>query len=1071
MKPVRILFREFLLLAVLPLFCVAGQKDSIPVERLKFQKLTIDNGLSQGMVTAIVQDKNGFMWFATKDGLNKFDGYTFKVYRHDLRDTLSLADNFIHSVISDPKGLLWIQFTNGEMDIFNPATETAWHLSRYFPLLKSKYPLSRRIMQRLSGPVFVQERMHYFKVEANEEKDGGRFGYRVEVSDLSSFLPARKTIDFPTPFIASSKEFYIVFNDSVFIYPDPDLSKRMPPRVLPAGLVIAHCLDPLKCGSIEAEDTVRHMLLSICYGIFSLTDTRTGKRIKTVEPGGHFRQLYIRSAGFDNLGRIWLLTIGELFLYDPSTDKFCQITATDPSIPDGDFNYATSFCTDRSGVVWIGTPGFGLMRYSNRVERFHHITGNGKENYVIQGIWEDTDKNRIWLKRAASLTTYDRKSKIFSDPFSSRPQERTGLLHIDGRPADARSAALWKPANLAWGNGFLPAPDGYWLLNEPFLCYLDKDLNVVRRMKSSLAMKPYLGTTFIARNGVTWMATGLDKELSLHRLDEDSDTILRSIPFPVRESTNAYPFTSAIVDDSVGNLWIGTMAGLYRFDPVREEWKSYVHQDDDTASLPVNMVFSLYMDAQLPGTLWVGTNGGGLVRFDCATGKGTAFTTRTGLPNDVIYGILPDNKGYIWMSTNQGIARMNKVTAEVRTFTVKDGLQSNEFNRYASCVLSDGNLVFGGMNGLNIFDPDEISDYNFQPQVNFTGIKIGNREVALHAWDLQKENPVFTDEGFRLRYNQNFIAFSFASADYSATDKLRYKYRLDGLDTDWLPVTRLNEATYTNLDPGSYTFRVRGTNSDGVWSDHEASINIFIIPPWWKTWWFRAVAVLLVAAGIYTFYRDRLREAIRLMALRNRIASDLHDEIGSTLSSISLYSEAAKRMLDGNDRATRVLAKINTNTSEMMEAMSDIVWAINSRNDKLDNLVNRMRSFAVQVSEACKFRLHLAENKDLPVMPLDMFERKNMYLIFKEAVNNAAKYSACKNLWIVFSSRNHILEMRIRDDGNGFHPETAGSERGENRGGNGLVNMRKRAEDLNGTLSIVSSPGQGTEIILNVPLK
>jgi signal transduction histidine kinase len=207
------------------------------------------------------------------------------------------------------------------------------------------------------------------------------------------------------------------------------------------------------------------------------------------------------------------------------------------------------------------------------------------------------------------------------------------------------------------------------------------------------------------------------------------------------------------------------------------------------------------------------------------------------------------------------------------------------------------------------------------------------------------------------------------------------------------------------------------------------------------------------------------------MSLRNRIASDLHDEIGSTLSSISLYSEAAKKMLNGNEQADKVLTKINSNTSQMMEAMSDIVWAINTRNDKLDNLVNRMRAFAVQVSEAKKFDLHLAENKDLPDMPLDMYERKNIYLIFKEAVNNAAKYSECKNVWIDFSNKSHLLEMKITDDGTGFTVADASRLSKNKGGGNGLMNMKKRADDLKGELRIISEEGKGTEVILKMRLK
>ena len=269
----------------------------------------------------------------------------------------------------------------------------------------------------------------------------------------------------------------------------------------------------------------------------------------------------------------------------------------------------------------------------------------------------------------------------------------------------------------------------------------------------------------------------------------------------------------------------------------------------------------------------------------------------------------------------------------------------------------------------------------------------------------------------------------------------------------------------------SYTFRVKGANSDGVWNEKGASINIIILPAWYQTWWFRLSLFLIVAGGIYSFYRFRLAQQIKLLSIRNNIASDLHDEIGSTLSSISISSTLIQKKMDSDPTEVNgLLNQISNNTHNMMEAMSDIVWAINSKNDRFDNLVNRMRSFAIEILEPENILLHLQVSEHLNHVKLNMQQRKNFYLIFKEAVNNIAKYAACTNVWVDIESKGGKIMMKIKDDGKGF---SAASIKEDNRpqfGGNGLVNMYKRATELKGTIAIDSVVGKGTGIILEFPV-
>lgn len=1038
---------KLLLLLLVP-FYVSAQPEGIPAERLKFQMLTIDDGLSQGLVTAIAQDKHGFLWFGTKDGLNKYDGYKFKIYRPIANDSTSLSGNHIFNLLVDVRGLLWIFFANGKIDVFNTETEIAFHFHEAEEKVNLAAWWQFRFTQKTDGTVFYFDASSFVKLEAVADA-GSRFGYRFKIHDLTSRLPHRSKTGINS-FISSDNELYFFFNDSVYIYSDADLS-------LPVEKKKYHYTKFSQTGTsgvFMLEDSIHHRLMSMGEDFFTLYDKRSGIKTDSVTFGKYYKGNYFNDYKFDYKGRIWIASGYDLFLYDPETKIMKRLLAQDANVKDVMLTRVTSIFHDRSGVTWLGADGYGLIKYNPAAERFHHVSGSGSHPISVQGIWEDNDGQRIWFSRNEGTTAfYDRRNSRITEPLI---QEK-----------DAANKSLAKKLN---SKAFCVDKNGYWMLNDHRICYFDRDMKMRKKIIPQKVNLLHDGSSVKDSRGNVWIASGYGKGFVLHKLNENSESELASYWFPVQETYSLYPFASALVTDAHDNLWIGTVEGLFFFNTEKETWARYVHNENDSATLPVNIIFSLCNDPDSENILWVGTNGGGLARFDKNTGRCITYATDAGLPNNVIYGILADESGNLWLSTNNGIARFNPQTKAVKTFTVKDGLQSNEFNRYASCKLASGELVFGGVNGFNIFDPAEINENPFQPNILFTGFKIGNKEVPLSTKGVLAKN-IFAAKEINLNYTQNFITFSFASTDYSASDNITYQYQLEGLDDDWLPATRLNEATYTNLSPGAYTFKVRGTNSDGAWSKNEAAINIFISPPWWGTWWFRALVVLIVAAAIYSFYRYRLTQAVKLMSLRNRIASDLHDEIGSTLSSISFYSEAAKKMLNGNEAADKVLTKINSNTSEVMEAMSDIVWAINTRNDKLDNLVNRMRSFAVQVSESKNFQLHLTENEDLPGMPLDMYERKNMYLVFKEAVNNAAKYSECRNLWIEFSNKNHLLEMKIKDDGAGFSPLTFENGQGTERGGNGLVNMKKRADDLNGELKIISEPGKGTEIILRMKLR
>jgi two-component sensor histidine kinase len=427
----------------------------------------------------------------------------------------------------------------------------------------------------------------------------------------------------------------------------------------------------------------------------------------------------------------------------------------------------------------------------------------------------------------------------------------------------------------------------------------------------------------------------------------------------------------------------------------------------------------------------------------------------------VVYGILADKGGHLWLSTNYGIADFDPKRKLFRNFTSRDGLQNNEFNRYAFAKRND-TLFFGGINGINYFLPDQIHALR-PPRVFLTGFSLFNKPLDF----MQQDSPLATDISYtkhiELQYDQNMIGLTFAAADYRGSGHTRYRYRLDGLDKQWIIINAGHEATYTNLDPGHYTFQVQASVDGIEWGTQPGLLTIDIIAPFWQRWYFYMLAAVFTCLVLYGIYRYRMQQIMRLQHLRHRISRDLHDEVGSSLSTISIYSKVASAQLESATNPRELLQKISENTEQAMEAMSDIIWSTTVENDHFENIINRMREHAVQLFEAKDYALHFTEDESVKTLKMDMEKRKDFYLIYKETLNNIAKHAHGQHVWIDIARIGSNIRLSIRDDGQGFDAATRKS-------GNGIGNINNRAKALKGKMILTSAPGRGSSTVLEFPV-
>jgi two-component sensor histidine kinase len=515
-----------------------------------------------------------------------------------------------------------------------------------------------------------------------------------------------------------------------------------------------------------------------------------------------------------------------------------------------------------------------------------------------------------------------------------------------------------------------------------------------------------------------------------------------------------------ILQDSEETFWVATSNGLNRFnlsdestlDSSQLHFDRFYHDPSNPKSLSNNYVLSIH-EAQ-NGDLWFGTMLGlsHLKKRDRDKPEFTRYFMKNGLPNDVVYGILEDSRGNLWLSTNNGLSCFDPRAETFKNYDMRDGLQSNEFNSGAYAQTAEGTLIFGGVNGATEFHPDSLRDNPYLPPIVMTEFYIFNEPEKLNQ-------TISNIDEIILSYRENYFSFDFASLDFSIPDRNRFAYMLEGLDQDWIYSGNRPFAGYTRVDPGEYVFKVKGTNSDGAWNDAGASVRIIITPPFWKTWWFTLLGILTIGGGIAFLILYRVKRLLEIERLRSKIAANLHDDIGAGLTEISIMGEVIGQKLPQSSKQliSSEIQKIGATSRGLIDNMSDIVWLVNPRRDSLYDLISRLGDSYTSLLDATNIQFKTQNLDTLKNVRLSMEYRQHLFLIFKEAINNSVKYSQGTEIFLNVVLKGKKLKMQLTDNGRGFEPQSAAK-------GNGLANMKKRAELIKGTLKIKSIIEKGTEI-------
>ena len=975
----------------------------------RIDKLGLQEGLSEGYVYAIHQDKKGFIWIGTHGGLNRYDGYGFKLFQYNPFDSTSLGDNSVFFLKEDERnGKFWIGGSSC-LNEFDPAT---------FKNIRYRYP-DKQI--EFSDGVFLNEHeillaceynvllfntltKKFTKVPIYDENDD-----LVSLSRVENLCTDRKG------------NYMIMSKTGIFFFDVPTRSCKRKTNTSPDFSAFYQ----YQTFNVLEDKSGYYWIATNKKGLIRF-DPRS-KEIKTMPLPSNLK---IESLRFDvvtedSQGNIWGGCSNGLFKVNPQTlaseyfssDRTKRVFLSHPEI--------NVIREDKNHFMWIGTVGGGVNKMVPQNVGFKNLliakdTAGVKTGTYTMALQEID--NNVWF-----TNIWDQVGKA---------DLRTGKITLFTKPLQSVGYSWYSEGALAKDKNNLPL-----VLNGESVYEINESNGKVMSQRA-----PGLFHIHQSENGKTYYFVKTDVEKTFCR----NDTIYGNQFFYDAE------------DDQNGNIWIGTSKGLIRLDTKTNAITQFQHDDKQMNSISSDFIYALEVDHKNQD-IWMAAYNGGLCSYHIPSGKFRHYSREDGLADNIVYSIEKDHHGNLWFSTNAGISTYNITNHSFRHYGVADGLLNHEFDRQTSCRNAAGWIFFGGILGIDYFHPDSIVKNNTQPELAFTNFRVFNKDYIPSG---DKVSPHID-----LNYKDSYIAIEFSALDYNSQQKIQYAYKLNN-SKEWVKLANQHSLSFSDLPTGSHHLYIRSTNNEGIWLDNAISCTIVVHPAWWQTAWFRVglalIFILLAILLVRYYYRRKLEKQMATLEKqqaiekeRTRIATDMHDDLGAGLSRIKFLSETIGIKKQQQQPIEEDITKIREYSHEMIDKMGEIVWALNEKNDSLNDLLSYTRSYAVEYLS----QMGITCTVDAPEYQYTGFVsgefRRNIFLSVKESLHNVSKHARASHVSITMNISNQLVIV-ISDNGVGFNPSH------RRKHGNGLLNIEKRMKDIDGTVKIVN--GKGTEIRLVAPL-
>ncbi len=1031
-----------------------------PNTSLRFASFSLQQGLSQSVVNVTFQDSQGYLWFGTQDGLNRYDGYHFTIFRPDPDDPSSLSDRGIYDIAEDTHGSLWIATLVGGLNRYDRASGTFTH---YFHDPDNPDSLGGNCIRSLlvdqDGRLWVGSDGGLDVFDPSQDRFVSH--YRSIVGDKTSLLSNRITdiLQDRTGIIWIASEAglsYLAESAGSFIHFTHDASD-------PASLMGS------KVNHIS-EDRRGDLWLGTELGLERLDRQELAFEHFTSSPktAGKLSHPGVKSTLEDHNGNLWVATADGLNLLDRQSGLFTVYRHVDGDPASLANSISLSLYEDREGILWVGTYGGGVSELDPGHNKFPLLEYDSlsPKNISSFGLIEDHTGALWFTLYGQGVLQLDRQTgRYYLYQHDPDDPENSLLDNFAWTVSESRDGTIWIGSNQ--GLNALDPQTGQ------FTHYQNKDNQID---DPSHLGGVTAGFTLEDRRGRLWIAmpTGLDC------FDRSTGIFTHYKSNPDEPGSLSTPNVSYIYESTQGDIWIGMYeGGLSRLDQETGQFIHYQNDPSDPQSISSNVVLSIMQDHT--GAMWLGTTEG-LNLFNPLDGKARHFTVKDGLPNDVVYGIVEDDQGYLWLSTNYGLSRFDPDTGSVHNYNYDDGLQSDEFNTFAFGKTRQGEIIFAGISGTNIFKPGDILDNAYVPPVVLTQLMQGGQPVSLSQ---AAKDPIQVT----LRWPFNYFEFEFAALSYAHPENNRYAYFLEKFDQGWIDSGTYNYGRYTNLPGGTYTLHIKGTNNDGLWNETGTSLVVKVIPPVWQTWWFRIAAGLLLVGGVFGVYRLRMRsienynrhlkkqvdertheietlfektKELAIIEERNRLARDLHDSAKQKAFAALAQLGAVRSLMTGEaGKAKSHLDEVEDLVYEVIQELTFLIQEMYPMALKEKGLVTFLREYIFEWENRNDIYVSLVVSQEQR-LPLEI--EQAMFRIAQECLANVARHSHASQVNITLNYNGSQLEMRLEDNGCGFKLD-------QKPAGVGMRTMQERAVMIGGSLDIDSSPGNGTRIHVRVPIQ
>lgn len=977
-----------------------------------YQLFSTNEGLSSNSCNALLEDSKGFIWIGTSEGLNRFDGHQVKQFFHNPADTSSLCGNTIKCLAEAPDGKIWIGTYGSGIGVFDPVKETFEHYQLYSEHFLTT--ASNRINQLYINP----------DGSVISTTEGGMFLYipsRNEFILLSLPQAEQKWSGTHVHLSSNSLRQGLWFNQSGHLwYYDSKTGKLFSKYNNPENWAVfsREWLTQYAMGDDQTIYLVDESSKQICS--FNPQTRQLQEWGIAYQVGGKLPNRMLFSSEHQAL----LLSYWDepsCFISLSNRSRFSEPFTLDYPGCIGNVR-VNSLIKDSNGIEWIATSNGLFARNAKTQSHELHWFTNRPDDWVIKALL--VDKEACWLLASDGIYRSDLKTEV---------RQKLSLPAINEKSLSCLYAVPGTSYLLVGHSEGLLQIDRSSLQVSRFREYSDSSAFSFKRDILQFVHTDVKGRLWVG----TWKGNLTGFESRTGKVFFHASYKTTSILWP---KSGLLCF-----HESPQGIYIGFNGGdgVWKWDESTQKFSPFLTPQRFPRFDGV--VDALYADAT---NIYIGTHGGGMCIWNNTAQTMTYLSRYNGLIGDYVYRILDIGNGNLLFTTNNGIGTLRKSDCFLKAFN-QDFKQDVPLFSNSGYIGPDGRIWFYSKTFFFGTKPQEWRQTVQKPV--FTSIKLLDKEIGIPS-----------NAELSLNYKQNFITIEFSSFPFLYKERIEYASKLVGVNDDWIISHSKNYADYTDLKGGEYDFQLKARVDGSDWSE-VSHLRIRISPPYWETWWFRMLVILAIVGIVYSIYRYRLNQLEKLQLVRNTISSDLHDDVGASLSSINIYSKVAMERLQASpETVTELLNQINKNASETMDRMSDIVWSINPNNDTLQSLFNRIKLHCIEILQASEMEVHY-KNELSSDMRIGMNARKNIFLISKEIVNNAAKYSEASELNISVKLNNDTLILLFSDNGKGIqHVNT--------KGGNGFRNMRNRVEELHGKITIESENGGGIHISILLPV-